>query len=151
MKVMLPKLMLGLGVTGAASVVLVFVAGACSSKPASSGGNEDASEDAGGPGPCPQLAFPSTCPTPPPSWQNDVKPLIVEYCDQCHAPGGQAAGQVTLGTYSDVAANRTRCWQQIETCLMPNPDGSPPPLAYPTPAERQTMVTWMDVCNAPDN
>jgi hypothetical protein len=34
---------------------------------------------------------------------------------------------------------------------MPNADGSPAPMAYPTAEERQTMITWMDVCNAPDN
>jgi hypothetical protein len=145
------KLLLGLGFTGAASALLVLVAGACSSKPASSAGSDEGGEDAGGPGPCPQLDFPTTCPDPAPSWKGEVKGLVVEYCDQCHGPGGQAQAQVDLSTYASVAANRTRCWQQIETCLMPNPDGSPPPFAYPTPAQRQTMVTWMDVCNAPDN
>jgi hypothetical protein len=146
---MIRKLLYGLGVTSAASVVLVFVAGACSS---GKSGQGDGSDDAGlGPGPCPELDFPPTCPTPPPSWKNDVQPLFIEFCEQCHGPGGQATSQAALASYADVAGNRTRAWQQIETCLMPNVDGSPPPLAYPTPAQRQTMVTWLDVCNAPDN
>jgi hypothetical protein len=80
-----------------------------------------------------------------------VRPLVEKYCGQCHQTGSTAATQLNLSTYSDVYANRTKCWYQIYQCWMPNVDGSPPPLAYPTPAERQTMLTWMDVCNAPDN
>jgi hypothetical protein len=149
---MIHKLALGLGVTVAASAVLALVAACSSGKSGITGDAEGGSDDAGGgPGPCPELDFPSTCPTPPPSWTNDVEPLIAGFCEQCHGPGGQAQNQVDLSTYALVAANRTRCWQQIETCLMPNVDGSPPPLHYPTPAQRQTMVTWLDICNAPDN
>ncbi|HEY3821438.1 MAG TPA: hypothetical protein VGL81_29930 [Polyangiaceae bacterium] len=147
------KLVLGLGATATAATLLLLLAAACSSsKPASvEGADGGGDEDALGPGPCPVLEFPATCPTPAPSWNGEVKGLIVEYCDQCHGPGGQAVGQVALGTYGDVAANRTKAWEQIETCSMPNVDGSPPPFAYPTPAQRQAMVTWLDVCNAPDN
>ena len=147
---MIQKLALGLGATLATSTVLALVVACSSGKSGASGDAEGGSDDAG-PGPCPQLDFPSTCPTPPPSWKNEVEPLIGGYCWQCHGPGGQAQNQVDLSTYALVAANRTRCWQQIETCLMPNVDGSPPPLHYPTPAQRQTMVTWLDICNAPDN
>jgi hypothetical protein len=148
------RLLLGLGIMGAAATALVL---ACSSGGGSgSGEGGDGSAGAGddgglGPGPCPDLDFPATCPTPPPSWKNDVQPLVLEYCVPCHGPGGSAASQLELGSYSEFAANRTKCWYQIDKCWMPNADGSPPPLAYPTPAQRQTMVTWMDICNAPDN
>jgi hypothetical protein len=156
---MIYKLVLGLGIATGAATALVL---ACSSggtgfgQGADSGGSgvdgSSGSDDAGlGPGPCPNLDFPATCPVPPPSWKNDVQPLVIKYCVQCHGPGASAANQLLLGNYTEVAANRTKCWYQIDKCWMPNQDGSPPPLAYPTPAERQTMVNWMDVCNAPDN
>jgi hypothetical protein len=135
---------------GVAATVLVFAA--CSSSSANGFTGGDADVDAGPePGQCPQFEFPSTCPTPAPSWQTEVRPLIEKYCGQCHQTGSTAAAQLNLSTYSDVYESRTKCWYQIYQCWMPNVDGSPPPLAYPTPAERQTMITWLDVCNAPDN
>jgi hypothetical protein len=144
---MIAKLLIGLAFVGAAVVGLVV--GACTTSPSNDDGFPDSGDEAAAP--CPQLQFPTTCPTPPPSWQNDVQPLIVKYCDQCHGNGSTASTQLDLATYKDVANNRTKCWYQIYQCWMPNVDGSPPPIAYPTPAERQTMVTWLDVCNAPNN
>lgn len=144
----------GLLLAGVAASALVAGAIACSD--ASQGIGSPAPDSAAsgtdsGPGPCPTIQFPSTCPTPPPSWKTDVQPLVEKYCDQCHGNGSTAASQLNLSTYKDVAANRTKCWYQIYQCWMPNVDGSPPPLAYPTAGERQTLVTWMDICNAPNN
>jgi hypothetical protein len=107
--------------------------------------------DAGGPGPCPNLQFPSACPSPPPSWKTDVEPLFVEYCETCHGIAGVAAAQVPLGSYQDVHANRTRSWVAISNCSMPNTDAALPAASFPTPTQRQTMVTWLDICNAPNN
>ena len=141
------KILLGLAFSALFAASLLV--GACSS---GSGGGASTDTDAGaGAMACPELAFPGTCPSPPPSWKNDVRPLVQRYCDQCHGNGSTAATQLNLTTYADVATNRTRCWTQIEQCTMPNANGSPPPMAYPTPDERQTMVTWMDVCGAPNN
>ena len=86
------KLVLGLGVAVAASAVLALVAACSSGTSGATGDAEGGSDDAGiDPGPCPVLEFPSTCPTPPPSWKNEVEPLIAGFCEQCHGPGGQAA------------------------------------------------------------
>jgi hypothetical protein len=140
---MTARTLLGLALAAGAGALLVVAAGACSSG-SSSGGAAGAVD-------CPTLDFPTTCPTPPPSWKTDVQPLFQSYCEECHGNGGQAALQVPLATYQDVVNNRTRCWEQIYTCSMPNTDASPPATAFPTAEQRQMMVTWLDVCNAPDN
>jgi len=145
------------GLLVATMVASAVIAGAIACSDASQGvggtsSDSAASQDSGGGlGPCPQLQFPATCPAPPPSWKDEVQVLVGKYCGQCHGNGSSAATQLNLSTYAKVAANRTKCWYQIYQCWMPNQDGSPPPLAYPTPAERQAMVTWMDICNAPNN
>jgi hypothetical protein len=147
---MITKLVFGFSLAGAAAALVVFAACSSSSTNDFSDGLIEAGTDSG-PGPCPQFQFPSTCPVPAPSWETEVRPLVEKYCGQCHQTGSSAAAQLNLSNYSDVYANRTKCWYQIYQCWMPNQDGSPPPMAYPTAAERQTMITWMDVCNAPDN
>jgi len=100
---------------------------------------------------CTGLTAPSSCPTPPPSWKSQVQPFIQSYCTQCHGPGGIAAAQALLATYQDVKNNRTRAWQQVYSCLMPNAGATPAPNAFPTETERQMFVDWADVCNAPNN
>jgi hypothetical protein len=135
------RLVIGLALAGAAGAVLVAGAGACSS---------DSTGGGGVPG-CPDIQFPDQCPTPPPSWKKDVQPLVVEYCDSCHGNGGPAALQVPLATYQDVFDNRTRSWEQVYKCAMPNTDASLAADAFPTADQRQTMVTWLDICNAPNN
>jgi hypothetical protein len=139
---MIAKIVLGFVFAAGAGTILVVGAGACSTG-SSSGGPATT--------PCPNLEYPSTCPTPPPSWKTDVQPLFETYCDTCHGNGGPAAASVPLATYQDVVDNRTRAWQQIGNCSMPNTDASLPATQFPTAAQRQTMVTWLDVCNAPDN
>jgi hypothetical protein len=138
---MIAKLFFGSMLACAAAGVLVVGAGACSI--ASSGGEPPAA--------CPNLDFPTTCPSPPPSWKGDVQALFEGYCYSCHGNGGPAAAQVPLATYSDVFDNRTRAWQQIANCSMPNTDASLPATSFPTAAQRQTMVTWLDICSAPNN
>jgi hypothetical protein len=148
---MMTKLLFG-SMFAAAATALLSTSG-CSSSSANQGVTEgDADVDSGpSPGPCPQLQFPATCPNPAPSWKGEVQGLVEKYCGQCHQAGSSASAQLNLSNYADVYANRRPCWYQIEMCWMPNVGGNPAPMAYPTPAERQTLVTWMDVCNAPDN
>jgi hypothetical protein len=136
-----------------AATAALLPASGCSSSSANQGlTGEDAGVDSGPTqGPCPELQFPPTCPTPAPSWKGEVQGLVEMYCGQCHQNGSSASAQLNLSNYADVYANRSKCWYQIEMCWMPNVGGNPAPLAYPSPAERQTMVTWMDVCDAPDN
>jgi hypothetical protein len=139
---MIAKLALGLVLAAGAGTILVVGAGACSNGSSSGGPTATA---------CPALQFPDGCPSPPPSWKTDVQPLFEAYCEPCHGNGGAASAQVPLATYQDVVNNRTRAWEQIYTCSMPNTDASLPATQFPTAAQRQTMVTWLDVCNAPDN
>jgi hypothetical protein len=76
---------------------------------------------------------------------------VQKYCWQCHANGGIAQGVVDLSTYTTVKQNSLRMWQAVYNCWMPNVDASPPPRAYPTEQERETIITWADACMAPDN
>jgi hypothetical protein len=100
---------------------------------------------------CTDLVAPSSCPSPPPSWKGEVQGLVEAYCLQCHGNGGIAQAQANLATYDDVFMNRTRLWEAVYNCSMPNTDASPAPLEYPTLAQRSTIITWADPCNAPDN
>jgi hypothetical protein len=94
---------------------------------------------------------PSACPSPPPSWQNDVEPLIVKYCWQCHANGGIDQQQIDLSTYTGVKTHAVIILQQVSACLMPNYGATPPPKAYPTAEERNTILAWAGACMAPNN
>jgi hypothetical protein len=94
---------------------------------------------------------PSTCPSPQPSWQNDVEPLIEKYCWQCHGNGGIDQQQIDLSTYAGVKTHAVTILQQVNACLMPNYGATPPPKAYPTVEERNTILAWAGVCGAPDN
>lgn len=89
------------------------------------------------------------CPATPPSWQNDVEPLIVTYCLTCHSDGGVAPSKFDYTSYQGVYTNRAEMLNQIYQCVMPLVDASPP-AAQPSAAERQTLVSWL-VCGAPDN
>src|SRR5437016_5335100 len=88
--------------------------------------------------------LPSSCPSPTPSYRNEVAPIIAGRCLSCHAPGGQEAAR-PLTTYSQVFSNRGPILTQIFACRMP-PAGS----AAPSPQERTLLLGWL-VCGAPDN
>lgn len=118
-----------------AAASLAGAAAACTSSSGGSGGD------------CPTLS--NDCPATPPSWQNDVQPLIATYCLRCHTDGGVAPPQFNYETYQGVFRSRAVIVTQLNQCLMPPGDASPP-AAMPTPAERQTLVAWL-ACGAPDN
>ncbi|HVR60906.1 MAG TPA: hypothetical protein VMU50_03355, partial [Polyangia bacterium] len=92
---------------------------------------------------CPQ-DLPAACPTTPPSFASDVKPIYDSVCTSCHAPGGQM-GSVPLTTYAQIFGRRTTELTQIYDCVMPPVNG--PPLSD---AQRTTLMTWF-VCDAPNN
>ncbi|HEX8792511.1 MAG TPA: hypothetical protein VF765_16300 [Polyangiaceae bacterium] len=100
---------------------------------------------------CAGVVEPNTCPSPSPSWKSDVEPLIEKYCWQCHANGGIDQPMVDLSTYAGAKQNAVRILQQVHDCLMPNFGATPPPKAYPTADERNTIIAWAGVCMAPDN
>lgn len=112
----------------------------------------DASPSGGSAPDCSQLTVPSACPTPAPSWKGEVYGLFQTYCTQCHGAGGVAANVVPMAIYQDVFANRTRIWSAVYRCSMPGgQDAGVAPQAFPSLAERQAMITWADLCGAPDN
>ena len=114
------------------------VVAACSTGTTGGGGGDPA---------CSGLS--TTCPATPPSWQNDVQPLIVTYCLTCHSDGGVAPSTFDYTSYAGVYKNRAEMLTQIYQCVMPLVDASPP-AQQPSPADRQTIVFWL-VCGAPDN
>jgi uncharacterized membrane protein len=91
---------------------------------------------------CPNLS--TNCPSPAPSYANDVRPILNARCTTCHSPGGQEAVR-DFTTYAGVFAQRQPMLTQVYSCRMP-PAGN----AQPTTQERQTLVAWL-VCGAPNN
>jgi len=95
-------------------------------------------------GGCPSNAepAPTSCPSNPPSYLNDVAPILSQACSSCHGPDGEESS-VPLDTYQDVFQERTIVQVQIESCAMPQ-GGSL------SSAQRSTLLTWL-ACGAPDN
>jgi uncharacterized membrane protein len=85
-----------------------------------------------------------TCPSPGPTYQADVGPLIDKYCSRCHAADGGMPG-LPLQSYDDVTATNNgqirHVFTAIKSCRMPK-EGEP----QPTPAERTTILSWYACC-----
>ncbi len=96
---------------------------------------------------CPTLALPETCPSSPPSWKTEVQPLVAKYCYGCHLAGGVGYSTADLSTYAGVLKKDSTIGQQVSECLMPQLDAG----QQPTPAERETLITWALTCRAPNN
>lgn len=122
-------------------IAVIAVVGACSSS----------STSTLQPPSCQGVAAPDTCPMPAPSWKNQVEPLIEKYCWQCHADGGIDYPAIDLSSYVEVKKLAVTVLQQVDQCLMPNFGATPPPKAYPTVEERNTILAWAGVCMAPNN
>jgi hypothetical protein len=93
---------------------------------------------------CPDETPPS-CPSPPPSWKNDIQPIIMSRCFPCHVEGGIAGSKFVYTTYQGVFKNRADILDKIGRCVMPPPDA-----AAPTSYERYTLLGWIE-CTAPNN
>jgi hypothetical protein len=120
------------------AVVLAFLAApiawACTSHPST----PDA--DAGS---CPN-GLP-TCPSTPPSYVNDVAPIIAKNCLACHGDGGSEVTSHDLRTYESLYPQRSAILDQVYACTMPPADAGPLP-----DDERLTLLTWLE-CRAPEN
>jgi hypothetical protein len=113
------------------------------SPPDSGAGDEAAPEGDGaafGGSHCPWLEPP--CPSPMPSYANDIAPIIERQCNSCHS--GEDGGPWPLGGYGEVRDWATVVFQYLETCTMP-PPGTPMP-----EEERKLFVEWL-ICDAPNN
>jgi hypothetical protein len=98
----------------------------------------------------PQTACPTpisdACPSPAPSYQNQIKAVIQANCLPCHQPGQNLP---SLDSHADIAAvpnNKT----QVAGCLMPTLDSPGLPWFPMSPDERALLIGWLN-CGSPDN
>jgi hypothetical protein len=85
----------------------------------------------------------ASCPATPPSFTNDVLPILNRDCNStCHGPN---AGQWELADYGDVSDWASLIQLDLTDCAMPPGDAG----AYPT-ADRTTVLAWI-ACGAPNN
>jgi uncharacterized membrane protein len=84
-----------------------------------------------------------TCPSPAPSYQADVGPLIAKYCSRCHAADGGAT--ILLQSFEDVTSTHdhqiSHVLTRIKACIMPPADQP-----QPTAVERTTILSWFACC-----
>jgi hypothetical protein len=93
---------------------------------------------------CPNDVPPS-CPSPEPSWKDQVQAIVDTRCNGCHGDGGIEQSVFNFATYDGVRLHYTAMLGRLSLCQMPPADA-----AAPTPAERQALLGWL-VCRAPNN
>jgi hypothetical protein len=123
------------------SLLLALVAFACTSSSSSS--PTDAGADTA-PAVCPN-DLPDNCPTPTPSYATDVKGIIDDKCNGCHANGGVGQSTEDFSTYDRIHSRRGPMLNQVYGCKMPPPDAG-----QLTADERAKLLGWL-VCDAPNN
>lgn len=89
--------------------------------------------------------LPAACPSPPPSFADEVGAIIVSKCGPCHFEDGVAYPRHDFTTYDDVYRRRSAMLNQVYACTMP-----PPEDGALSARERQALLAWF-VCGAPDN
>jgi hypothetical protein len=90
-------------------------------------------------------AIPDGCPSPEPSWQSTVQPIIDRRCNGCHGDGGVQRSTRDFTTYGGVSRNSGSILTQVFSCKMPPPDA-----AAPSASERDALLGWL-LCGAPNN
>ncbi len=93
---------------------------------------------------CPR-DLPQSCPSPPPSWMNDVQSIFVQACYGCHGAGGIEQSAFDFSTYAGVHKSFGSILSNVYNCAMPPHDAS-----ALTAAQRQVLLSWL-VCTAPNN
>jgi hypothetical protein len=85
----------------------------------------------------------TVCPHTPPSYANDVVPILDRDCNlPCHSPG---LGPWPLTNYDDVSAWAVSIQTDVASCAMPPPDAG-----VLTGQEQATLLDWV-ACGAPYN
>lgn len=87
---------------------------------------------------------PSSCPSSPPSYKDDVAPIVEKYCGKCHVEGGESADK-PLDTYQGMSALIDLVSSEISGCEMPPADET-----QPSDAEREKVLAWI-VCGGKDD
>ena len=95
-------------------------------------------------GSCPN-DWPTSCPSPAPSYDAVVSQIFHTRCVTCHFTGSTITARA-FDTYANVSLDQQPIFYQVSQCLMPYPDGGNPL----TTAERQALLGWI-VCGAPNN
>jgi hypothetical protein len=78
-----------------------------------------------------------------PSFERDVKPILVTYCYDCHGDGS-AKGDVDFDAHASAQARLAdgqlwyRVWENVRNGVMP-----PPRKPRPTPAEAAVLEAWL--------
>jgi hypothetical protein len=85
-----------------------------------------------------------TCPTTPPSYQNDVAPIIARECSACHYAGSAIARGV-FSTYAQLQEGRGSVLNEVYACKMPVA-----PVRPLTASDRDTLLAWIE-CGGPNN
>jgi hypothetical protein len=85
------------------------------------------------------------CPSPPPSYAEEVVPILQAKCNNCHWGD---AGPWPLTGYHAVAAWRDLVFLDVEKCTMPPADAGADALL--SDVERATLLAWIS-CGAPNN
>lgn len=120
---------------GRTAVVLMacLASAACGSAPASTTAA----------GSC-NIVLPGSCPSPAPSYQTDVAPILAERCVSCHGAVNPQSG-IDLSAYASTYAAREPVLAQVYNCSMPLA-GSP----GLSTAQSSALLSWL-VCEAPNN
>jgi hypothetical protein len=95
---------------------------------------------------CMPITTAPSCVLPPPSFANDVVPILNRDCNTCHVTNSTLW---PLSNYDDVYDWTNLLVPDIEGCLMPPQDAGPEAGTLP-PADQQTLMKWF-ACNAPNN
>ncbi len=143
---------LRLGASAVAGAI-ACVALACSGGSAAPGGDSAApGGDDGGEAACMPVDVPSTCPSPPPSYKNDIAFIVANDCagPKCHSSGG-AESVHDFTTYKGLYGDHGTVAMQVALCPMASSGMPPPGYPQPTTAQRLALVTWASICGAPDN
>jgi hypothetical protein len=93
---------------------------------------------------CPS-ELPESCPSPPPSYRDEIMPIVEARCYPCHDSEGMEASRHDFSTYEGLHAQRVDTLSAIYDCIMPPADGG-----VLLPEERAALLGWL-VCHAPDN
>jgi hypothetical protein len=118
-------------VTSAALALLVASA-AC----ATMVGAPDSTGSSGDHAACPRTAERS-CEGPPPTYSQDILPILRRRCFQCHAADGVAAEDHNFSSFTTFHAQRTTVADQVAACTMP--PASQPRL---TNEEADAILRW---------
>jgi hypothetical protein len=86
----------------------------------------------------------AACTGAPPTYANDVRPILEKRCFQCHANGGVAADEHDFSRLETLRAQKVALAGEIGACAMPP---SPEPTLPET--EALTLLNWV-ACGARD-